>query len=51
MDVDCAWDPLVKEQKDESKYQELAADLAVQNVGWRVLVVPVVVGNWGAWQD
>ena len=29
------------------KYQELAADLAVQNPGWKVSVVPVVIGDLG----
>ena len=45
MDVACAWDPLGRQRENEknSKYQEMAADLAVQNPGWPVLVIPVVV--------
>ena len=50
MDVACAWDPLIREREDEKKckYQELAADLAVQNPGWQVSVVPIVVGDLGS---
>ena len=49
-EVACAWDPLVREREEEkrSKYQELAADMAVQNPGWKVSVVPVVVGVLGS---
>ena len=49
MDVAYARDPLVREWEDEKKsnYQELAADLAIQNPGWQVSIVPVVVGDLG----
>ena len=34
-----------REEQRRSKYQELATDLAVQNAGWRVSVLPVVIEN------
>ena len=50
MEVACAWDPLVREREEEKrqKYQELAADLAVQNPGWKVSVAPIVIGDLGS---
>ena len=44
-----AWEPLLaqREQEKEDKYRELAADLATQHLGWRVEVVPMVVGSLG----
>ena len=49
-EVACAWDSLVLEQEEEekSKYQELVADMAVQNPGWKVSAVPVVIGVLGS---
>ena len=49
IDVAVAWEPLVREREAEKqdKYQELAADLAHAWEGYRVLVVPVVVGTLG----
>ena len=40
------WDGGVMKMEIEkqSMYQELAADLAVQNLGYRVTVIPVVFG-------
>ena len=48
-EVACAWEPLVQAREREkwSKYQELAADLAQQWKGFRVLVIPIVVGDLG----
>ena len=48
-EVSCAWEPLVQAREKEkwSKYQELAADLAQQWKGFRVLVVPIDVGDLG----
>ena len=45
-----AWEPLLaeRERQKSDKYQELAADLATQHLGWRVEVVPIVVGCQGA---
>ena len=42
-------EPLLEEREREKfhKYQELAADLATQYHGWRVTVVPIVVGSLG----
>ena len=50
MDVASAWDLLVREREEEEKgkYQELAADLAVQNPGCWVSVIPVIVGDLGS---
>ena len=44
-----AWEPLLaqREQEKEDKYRELAADLTTQHQGWRVEVVPMVVGSLG----
>lgn len=44
-----AWEPLLAEREAQKtdKYQELAADLATQNPGWRVVVVPIVAGCLG----
>ncbi len=49
-EVACAWDPGVtrRERQKLAKYQELAADLAKQFPGRRVLVVPVVFGVLGS---
>ena len=44
------WEPLLaeRERQKTDKYRELAADLATQHPGWRVTVVPIVVGCLGA---
>lgn len=46
----CAFDPLVKEREREKleKYQELAADVASQYPGYKVRVVPFVIGDLGS---
>jgi len=43
------WEPLLSEREREKyhKYLELAADLTTQHHGWRVDVVPTVVGCLG----
>ena len=48
-EVACAWDPLVatRERQKRTKYLELAADLAHQWPGYRIEVIPVVVGDLG----
>lgn len=48
-EVAVAWEPLVQEREKEKKrkYKDLAADLAKQHEGYRVRVVPVVVGVLG----
>ena len=38
---------LEREHEKFYKYQELAADLATQHHGWRVVVVPIVMGSLG----
>ena len=45
----CAWEPIVgkREKEKKCKYGELAADLAKQNQGYWVDVVPVVIGDLG----
>lgn len=49
IDVACAWDTSVKARKKEKidRYVELAADLANQHAGYRVVTVPVVCGDLG----
>ena len=49
LEVACAWDPLIasRELEKQAKYQDLAADLARQNPGFTVRVVPVVIGDLG----
>ena len=44
-----AWEPLLaeRERQKTEKYGELAADLATPHPGWRVDVVPIVVGSLG----
>ena len=44
-----AWEPLLaeRERQKADKYRELAVDLATQHPGWRVVVVPIVVGCLG----
>ena len=44
-----AWEPLLaeRERQKTAKYGELAADLATQHPGWRVEVVPIVIGSLG----
>ena len=43
------WEPLLaeRERQKADKYWELAADLATQHPGWRVVMVPIVVGCLG----
>ena len=45
----CAWEPKVGERETQKrrKYQELAADLATQWQGYRLVVMPVVVETLG----
>ena len=52
-EVAIAWEPLVKERtkQKQRKYQELAAELARQWPGYRVKVVPVVLGSMGLVTD
>jgi len=47
------WELLLRERESEKfyKYLELAADLATQHHGWRVDVVPTVVGCLGTMGD
>ena len=49
LEVACAWEPLIMEcgREKRCKYQELAADLARQYPGYRITVVPVVLGELG----
>ena len=49
MDVACCWDPMVdvREKEKWAKYQELAADVAKREPGYKVNVVPLVVGDLG----
>ena len=44
-----AWELLLaeRERQKADKYRELAADLVTQHPGWRVVVVPIVVGCLG----
>ena len=49
-EIACAWEPLIEERQREKggKYRELAADLATQWPGWRVVTTPLVVGDLGS---
>ena len=49
LEVAVAWETLLKEWEKEksNKYQELAADLATQHPGWKVDILPIVVGSLG----
>lgn len=49
MDVACAWDTSIHKRRKEKmdRYVELAADMANQHPGYRVVTVPVVVGDLG----
>ena len=46
-EVACAWEPLVSERESEkrAKYTALKADLARQNPGHIISIVPVVLGD------
>lgn len=46
-EVACAWDRIVeqREREKQAKYGDLAADLARQWQGYRVVVIPVVIGD------
>ena len=46
----CAFDSLVEEREKEkaNKYEELAADMAVHQPGYKVTVVPIVIGDLGS---
>ncbi len=48
-EVACSWDPKVEKREREkyAKYADPAADLAKQWEGFRVTVVPVVIGDLG----
>ncbi len=48
-EIAVTWDPSVEEREREkrAKYSDLAADLAHQWQGYRITVVPVVVGDLG----
>jgi hypothetical protein len=50
VEIACAWEPLIPEREAEKrrKYQALARDLALQEPGWVVEVVPLVVGDLGS---
>lgn len=50
LEVAVAWDPLVieRESQKRGKYSELAKDLAGQFRGWKVKVVPIVLGCLGS---
>jgi len=50
LEVAVTWEPLLEEREKEksNKYRELAADIAIQNPGWKVDVMAVVVGSLGA---
>ena len=50
LEVACTWEPLIleREREKKGKYQELAADLARQLPGFKIRVVPVVLGDLGA---
>ena len=49
MDVACCWDPKidVREKEKWDKYQELAVDVSKRETGYKVTVVPLVVGDLG----
>ena len=49
LEVAVAWETLLEEREKEksNKYRELAADLATQHPGWRVDILPIVVGSLG----
>lgn len=46
----CAYDSLVEERQKEKgrKYEELAADMATQYRGHRVIIAPLVIGDMGS---
>ena len=46
----CAFNSLVEEREKEKadKYEELATDMAVHQPGYRVRVVPIVIGDLGS---
>ena len=46
----CAYDALVEERQSEKagKYDELAADLAIQQRGYSVKVVALIIGDMGS---
>ncbi len=48
-EVACAWDSTVEKREIEkrAKYADLAADLAKQWQGYRVVTIPVVLGDLG----
>lgn len=49
MEVAVAWEPIVSEREKEkrAKYDDLAADLAKQWPGYKIVIVPVVIGDLG----
>jgi len=49
MDVAVCWDPLILEREREktAKYQDLATDMGRRYRGWKVQVLPIVIGALG----
>jgi len=45
--LEVAWETLLEEREKEksNKYRELAVDLATQHPGWKVDILPIVVGS------
>ena len=50
LEMACAFNPLIEEREKEKagKYEELAADVAIQNPSHKVSVVPLVIGDLGS---
>ena len=50
LEMACAFDSLVEEREKEKadKYEELAADMAVHQPGYKVRIVPIVIGDLGS---
>ena len=49
MDVAVCWDPLISERESEktAKYQDFAIDVERRYQGWKVQVLPIVMGALG----
>lgn len=49
LEMACEFDPLIEEWEKEKarKYEELAAGVATQYLGYKVRVLPLVIGNLG----
>lgn len=50
LEMACAFDSLVEEREQEKtqKYEELAADMATQYPGYRVITAPLVISDLGS---